>query len=68
MCFLFIIPRDFCAGGSSKGPLLNQMVGAEMHQRVGSIGYRRIAVGRLRGFLGKWKPHGLTFLWKKVEH
>lgn len=32
-----IIPylSDFCADGSSKGPLLNQKVGIEMHKRVG---------------------------------
>lgn len=54
MCFLFIISRDFVQVGLQKGPLLKQMVGADMHKRVGS---RRIAVGELRGFLGKWRPH-----------
>lgn len=45
-----IIPylSDFCADGSSKGPLLNQKVGIEMHKKLvggGDLGYRLIGVG-----------------------
>lgn len=70
-----IIPylSDFCAEGSSKGPLLNQKVDIEMHKkRVGGEGEiwgtDGLELVGFRGCLSKWRPHGLTFLWKKGEH